>query len=181
MDAIRHAQREAGFNYSEVGATKGDLPANYVVDRREAQLGTGRQTFEAACQAMRQWKMFDLDWVQLISPDTPIATGKVVAIVARTLAFWAVGVCRIVYVIDAPRRFGFAYGTLAHVECGEERFLVEWRDDDSVWYSILAFSRPGSWLTWMGYLYARHCQRSFGAGSMRAMQRAVMQAASNIP
>jgi alpha-ketoglutarate-dependent taurine dioxygenase len=41
------------------------------------------------------------------------------------------------------RRFAFAYGTLAeHAESGEERFQVEWREDDSVWYDILAFSRP---------------------------------------
>lgn len=41
-------------------------------------------------------------------------------------------------------RFGFAYGTLpGHVESGEERFQIEWhRSDDSVWYDILAFSRP---------------------------------------
>ena len=54
--------------------------------------------------------------------------------------------CRVVYVVDEPGRFGLAYGTLpGHVERGEERFLVE-RDstDGSVWYDLLAFSRPNS-------------------------------------
>ena len=42
------------------------------------------------------------------------------------------------------RRFGFAYGTLpGHAESGEERFLIEWdQDEDGVWFDILAFSRP---------------------------------------
>ena len=42
------------------------------------------------------------------------------------------------------KRFGFAYGTLReHAESGEERFTVEWsRDDDRVWYDILAFFAP---------------------------------------
>ena len=37
------------------------------------------------------------------------------------------------------RKFGFAYGTLPdHAATGEERFLIEWnQDDDSVWYDIL--------------------------------------------
>jgi uncharacterized protein (UPF0548 family) len=173
IDALRQAQMSASFSYSEVGATRAELPASYVIDRREVLLGRGQDTFQAACRAMRQWKMFELPWLQLVSTDTPIAEGNVVAVVARTLGLWAVGACRIVYVIDGPRQFGFAYGTLAHVEHGEERFLVEWRPDDTVWYSILAFSRPGSWLTWLSYPYARHCQRSFGAASAQAMQRAV--------
>lgn len=173
--AFLATQQTADFSYPEVGATRGAIPAGYVVDRREIQLGTGRPAFDAACHALRNWKMFDLPWLQLEPPDVPIAEGSVVAIVARTLGLWAVGACRIVFVVDEPRRFGFAYGTLAHVERGEERFLIEWREDDTVWYSILAFSRPGSWLTWVGYTYARHCQQCFGQGSVAAMQRAVMQ------
>jgi uncharacterized protein (UPF0548 family) len=180
IEAFRRAQLAASFSYREVGATQWDPPTNYVIDRREVLLGSGQDTFEAACRAMRRWKMFELPWLQLVSTDTPIAEGNVVAIVARTLGLWAMGACRIVYVIAEPRRFGFAYGTLAHVERGEERFLLEWRHDDTVWYSILAFSRPGSWLTCVGYPYARHCQRCFGAGSMRAMQNAVMQPAMQI-
>ena len=44
----------------------------------------------------------------------------------------------------AVQRFGFAYGTLPdHAGSGEEGFLVEWgREEGSVWYDILALSRP---------------------------------------
>jgi uncharacterized protein (UPF0548 family) len=72
-------------------------------------------------------------------------------------------------------RFGFAYGTLPHhVERGEERFCVEWRHaDDSVWYDILAFSRPHHPLLIPGYPVARIVQRRFARDSKRAMLRAV--------
>lgn len=50
---------------------------------------------------------------------------------------------RVVYIVDEPRRRGFAYGTLpGHPEDGEEAFIVELRDDNSVWIVIRAFSRP---------------------------------------
>ncbi|GAA4171794.1 DUF1990 domain-containing protein [Gryllotalpicola koreensis] len=52
---------------------------------------------------------------------------------------------RIVYVIDDPKRVGFAYGTLhGHPESGEESFVLEHRDDDSVWLTVRSFSRPAS-------------------------------------
>jgi uncharacterized protein (UPF0548 family) len=52
---------------------------------------------------------------------------------------------RVVYVIDEPHKAGFAYGTLrGHPESGEEAFVVEQRDDGSVWLTIRAFSRPAN-------------------------------------
>ena len=97
---------------------------------------------------------------------------------ARVFGLWTVNVCRVVYVFEESsvvEKFGFAYGTLPrHVECGEERFTVEWhRDDDSVWYDILAFSKPGHILTRLGYPLARRLQKRFAVDSMQAMQRAV--------
>ena len=75
--------------------------------------------------------------------------------------------------IDEPKRFGFAFGTLpSHVECGEERFLVEWdRNDDNVWYDILAFSRPKFWVCRLGQPLVRRLQRKFARDSVAALQR----------
>lgn len=43
----------------------------------------------------------------------------------------------VVYVIDEPDRIGFAYGTTADgPESGEESFILERRDDDTVWLTI---------------------------------------------
>jgi uncharacterized protein (UPF0548 family) len=72
-------------------------------------------------------------------------------------------------------KFGFAYGTLAeHAERGEERFLVEWhQDDDTVWYDLLAFSKPGP-MARVGYPLARRLQKRFARDSKEAMKRAVV-------
>ena len=76
---------------------------------------------------------------------------------------------------DHVERYGFAYGTLeAHAESGEERFSIEWRrDDGSVWYDILAFSRPNHVLARLGYPLVRRLQKRFARDSHRAMLRAV--------
>ena len=69
---------------------------------------------------------------------------------------------RVVYVIDEPQRRGFAYGTLpGHPEEGEEAFVVERRDDDSVWLTIRAFSRPSNRWYWVGYPALRLLQAIF--------------------
>lgn len=59
-------------------------------------------------------------------------------------------------------------------QAGEERFAVEWRrDDDSVWYDIFTFSRPGCLLARLSYPVARAQQRLFARQSLAAVAAAV--------
>ena len=82
--------------------------------------------------------------------------------------------CRIVYVFEDDRRFGFAYGTLQdHAEQGEERFSIEWLEGDgSVWYSILAFSKPRKWQARIAKPLSRMLQKKFARDSLEAMRQA---------
>ena len=122
--------------------------------------------------------MFQLGWVELFHETAPIEIGSDVAVLVRVFGVWSLNACRIVYVMDEPepvRRFGFAYGTLPdHAERGEERFSIEWhRADDSVWYDLLAFSRPRHLLSRAGYPFTRRLQKRFARDSLAAMKRAV--------
>ncbi len=109
-------------------------------------------------------------------PTTPLQPGYTVVMLARVFGLWWLNGARIVYVIDEVtplRRFGFAYGTLPdHVERGEERFCVEHHADDTVWYDILAFSRPRYWMTRLAYPLTRRMQKRFVEQSKAAMGRA---------
>lgn len=169
------AQQHTDFSYRPLGLSPESPPSGYNVDHNRVELGTGAESFHAAVKAIQQWKMFDLDWMQLFSEKTPIETGSIVAIVVRHLGFWSMNACRIVYVIDEPERYGFAYGTLLdHAERGEERFMVEWRrEDDSVWYDLFTVSRPGP-MAMLGYPLARQLQKRFAQDSKKAMKRAVV-------
>jgi uncharacterized protein (UPF0548 family) len=164
------------FSYPEVGATRGDIPSGYNIDQYSTVLGRGDAVFESAKAAIRGWVPFRLDWIRTFSQAEP-ARGVGIAVVARLVGLWWTNVSRVIYMIDEPDRFGFAYGTLGHhAEMGEERFLVV-RDPDSgeVQYSILAFSRPRLMIARIGYPMSRAAQRKFGSGSLEAMRRATSE------
>jgi uncharacterized protein (UPF0548 family) len=172
---LRHRESDV-FSYAEVGRTyEPPFPDRYNLDHNRIQLGNGLDDFERAKSAIRAWVMFKVPGVELIPSDTPIETGRNVAMVAHHMGFHSLNSCRIVYTIDEPDRFGFAYGTLTeHVEVGEERFTVEFHDaTGDVWYDILAFSRPGNPFVKLGYPYARHLQKKFAVNSKKAMVKAV--------
>jgi uncharacterized protein (UPF0548 family) len=142
------------------------------------ELGKGEDTWQRATEAICAWRMFSMPWVSLYWPSAPIQVGTNVAVSVQHLGFYSLNACRIVYVVDEEspiKRFGFAYGTLAeHAETGEERFTIEWnREDDWVWYDILAFSRPRKMLARLGYPLSRLLQRRFAKDSKAAMLRAV--------
>lgn len=172
-------QRDKAFSYSEVGASYCDAPRGYILDHSRIRIGSGRQDYLLAKEAVRAWKMFDFSWLQLCWPDSPIAEGTTVAVLVRHLGFWSLNSCRIVYVMeeedDTVHKFGFAYGTLDdHAERGEERFLVQWdRKDDSVCYDVLAFSKPNSVLATLAYPLTRALQKKFAIDSQNAMRNAV--------
>lgn len=175
--AFIEAQRNCAFSYREQGATRSQPPRGYTIDHNRVQLGIGAAVYARATEAVRQWKMFDSSWTQLCWPDTSILPGSTVAVVARHYGFWSMNACRVSYVIDDPEphpRYGFAYGTLTgHAETGEERFMVELRpEDQSVWYDILAFSRPNG-LARLGYPLSRTLQKRFARDSKASMYRAV--------
>lgn len=170
-------QRNRTFSYREVGHTRKGAPPGYQVDHNRVQIGEGRAAFARAVEAMRNWKMFDLGWISAHPPTTPIVPGATVVLRIRHFGFWSLNACRIAYTIDDEGpvvRFGFAYGTLPdHGEKGEERFMVEWHHDDgSVWYDILAFSKPNHTLAKLGQPLARRLQKRFVRDSKRAMAKA---------
>jgi uncharacterized protein (UPF0548 family) len=178
IQAFLAAQARRSLTYAAVGATATTPPVGYVVDHTRMKIGAGEKVFAAARTVLDRWQQFRLGWLEASPEDTPIKEGQVVAILVQSLSLWWLNACRIVAVVDEDgpvQRFGFAYGTLPdHVGSGEERFLIEWnREDDGVWYDILAFSRPRHFLARLGYPWARRLQKRFGRESAAAMCRAV--------
>ena len=166
------SQSNLPSSYSEVGATQDNVPAGYTVDHNRTQLGRGAEIYERAINALKQWRQFELGWVTIEPRDVAIEVGATVAVKARACGLWSLNACHVVYIVDEIRRFGFAYGTLPdHVECGEERFLIEWNPaDDSVWYDILAFSKPQHPLVRAGAPVARLLQKRFARDSLAVMR-----------
>lgn len=148
--------------YGAVGATRAaDLlrfpPAGYRPIERRARIGHGVERWEFACGQAMSWgiqrrvgfgvlpvasaagprteSVFSPDGHEFLQPGDTVV-----------LRIWGMRApARVVYTVDEENRRGFAYGTLpGHPEDGEEAFIVERRDDGSVWIVIRAFSRPSS-------------------------------------
>jgi uncharacterized protein (UPF0548 family) len=133
------------LTYSEVGATAGDLPASYQHVTRRVMIGRGQQMFADAAIAVTGWQV-QLRAGLTVSASAPTAIPGTVAMLGLGIGPLRLGApCRVVYAVDQPRRQGFAYGTLpGHPESGEEAFIVEHHDDDTVSFAVTAFSRPST-------------------------------------
>jgi uncharacterized protein (UPF0548 family) len=176
LEKFLNEQKKLDFSYTFVGATQPDKnssPPGFTRDHNRIQLGTGETTFRKAVEAIKNWKAYALGWTQ-IYPNLQPEQGQTFCVAVNHFGFYSLSSLRIVYVVDEPKRFAFAIGTLpGHVEKGEERFMVEWLPDDRVYYDLLAFSRPQHPLVYLGYPVARQLQKRFARDSKAAMQKVV--------
>ena len=161
------------LTYWERGATAWQrMPAGYAHATTRGVIGRGEADWAAARHALRTWKVVpDGKWVEFY-PEPRVRAGAQVMVCFRLMRLWWTSPCRVVYVVDEPHRFGFAYGTLpGHVEQGEERFLVE-RDPltGEVAYEVRVMARarhPGARL--LPGLVAR-MQRRFREESLATLR-----------
>lgn len=140
--------RAAPFSYPDVGGTA-DLdsaPARHRVLRRTTEVGS---SFDEAVARLMSWRVHEAAGLRVRASSPQVAEGEVVEMQIP----WLPGLripCRVVTVVEAPDRVGFAYGTLpGHPESGEEAFTVA-RSAGRTTFSITAFSRPATRLARLG-------------------------------
>ena len=180
MDSFVRKVSAGGYN-TPLGVAGADAPRGWFVDDVDAIVGTGRDGFEAAAQAVRSWSHLDLGWFRVHRPEqTPLEPGVVVAYSTRIAGIWMSFACRIVSVIDGvepdgSQRFGYVYATIGnHAAKGEEQVLVSLdASTGEVHGSIRAVSRPARWFTWVGLPAARRAQRLFKPEALAALAAAV--------
>ena len=166
------------LSYEQVGLAK-QSPSDFRIDQASGVIGRGKTTFERAKLALREWRHFELGWVEIFPKNASIEPATTVAILVHHFGFWSLNGCRVVYELgDRPddTSFGFAYGTLTnHAEMGEEIFQVSISpESEEVFYRIRAASRPRATLARIGYPITRLLQARFRRDSIAAMQRAVI-------
>ncbi len=114
------AQRGAGFEVRNVGVGTGNRYGGIEFDESGTPLASA-----------------DLD-EQLFSADgEPFITAGVSATLVRGSLARDV---RVVFIVNETKRLGFAYGTIdQNGPVGEELYVVEQRDDDTVWATYRGF------------------------------------------
>jgi uncharacterized protein (UPF0548 family) len=163
--------RDADFTYSEVGATRGGtLPSGYGTLRRSLEIGVGTERFEQAARVLLGWDMHRRAGLHVRTSTEQVVPG---AVAVLRLGVGNLGVdapVRVVYLVDEPRRKGFAYGTLpGHPESGEEAFVVELHEDSAVTFTITAFSRSFTLLARVGGPISRAIQSRVTNRYLRAV------------
>lgn len=191
------AQPDAPLPYPAAGSTRDapadgsrppGLPRGWNLDHRRIQLGRGEAVYRAARAALWRFAPLNIGWVQPVTTAERPQPGGRGAMLVRAYGLWWVNAWRIVYVDDdrafpdGRRISAFAYGTLAaHAERGEERFMVDMLPDGTVWYDVLAFSRPHHWLARLGGPVTRRLQLRFGPASAERMRQAVAEMQGGTP
>ncbi|EPR77017.1 A3(2) glycogen metabolism protein [Leifsonia rubra CMS 76R] len=169
MDARTYPN--APVTYGAVGATRGSTftvlpPAGFRRVERSARIGHGDERWAFAHHQIMTWgvkrrsgfgvtllprdaagELLDLSKDSATHPKMRAGDTIILSIGRGRLT--AHEPVRVVYVVDEPTVAGFAYGTLeGHPLRGEESFMIERRDDNSVWITVRSFSRPAS-TKWM--------------------------------
>jgi uncharacterized protein (UPF0548 family) len=122
------AQRDGGLSLTDVRPAPGPMYTGVSFDAEGTPVAPSR---------LESDQRFDADGTPFVAPGTSVRLhGRV-----RGLSVDAE--LRVIFVIEEPRRVGFALGTVGgSVVSGEESFVVEWRHDDEVWFTVRAFDRP---------------------------------------
>ena len=131
-----------------------------------------RGDFDGVARDLFAWRMQERAGLRVSASDVPLRRGSVV------LMRWGPGrlsvaiPCRVLDVVDEPRRRGFTYGTLpGHPEAGEEQFVLEHLPDDLIRFTIRAVSRPASVLARLGGPISRAAQALMTRRYLRALDR----------
>ncbi|MCI4042265.1 DUF1990 domain-containing protein [Streptomyces sp. TRM75563] len=138
------------LTYPEVGATRlGPLPRGYHHLHHRTRVGRGEADLAAAGAAITEWRMHRASGARVEAPARRAEPGGSVRVSLGLGPLRFTAPCEVVWTVyGEDGRTGFGYGTRAgHPERGEECFVVDLADDGTVWFTVLAFSRPASWYT----------------------------------
>jgi uncharacterized protein (UPF0548 family) len=164
------AMRAAPLTYPVPLDPDAEPPTGFRVLHQSAVLT--RRDFDGAARDLFTWRMQERAGLRVSASDIPLRRGSVV------LMRWGPGrlsvpiPCRVLDVVDEPRRRGFTYGTLpGHPEAGEERFVLEQLADDRIRLTIRAVSRPASALARLGGPLSRAAQTLMTRRYLRALDQ----------
>ncbi|MEV8369343.1 DUF1990 family protein [Microbacterium sp. NPDC064584] len=126
------AQRGAGLTLTDVRPAAGPMYSGVSFDAEGTPVTPSRLEAD---------QRFDSDGTPYVGP------GTTVRLEGRVRGQRADGELRVIFAVEEPRRIGFALGTVGgSVVSGEESFMIEWYDNDEVWFTVRAFDAPAALL-----------------------------------
>ncbi|MFT4306825.1 MAG: DUF1990 family protein [Microbacterium sp.] len=150
-----HAQRDAGLQISDLRPASGPAYTGVSFDEQGQPVAPTR--FEAD-------QRFDED-------GTPyVGAGMTLRLHGRVGSHSADAEVRVIFVVEERRRIGFALGTVGDsVVSGEESFMLDWYENDEVWFTVRAFDAPVAVRYRMLPQLVRHRRRELAQRYLRAI------------
>ncbi|GAA4929450.1 DUF1990 family protein [Actinoplanes utahensis] len=157
------------LTYPQVGATRtGSLPAGYRHLRHRTAIGAGEDVLARAGAAILSFRMHRAIGARITADAGRAAPGVLLTIGLGPLR----APCEVVWTVEEGDRIGFAYGTRpGHPAVGEEAFVVERDEQDAVWFTVTAFSRPAGTLMRVAGPLAVGFQHAFARACGLALRR----------
>jgi uncharacterized protein (UPF0548 family) len=159
---VGNTARVSQLTYAPIGATRdGQLPPGYRHLHYRLLLGSGADLQRRAGEAVVTFGMHRATGARVDASGARAAPGVRVTVRLGPLR----APCEVVWASPT----GFGYGTLTgHPAAGEEAFQVVRDEQDRVWFTVTAFSRPAGRLMRLGgpvavlfqHAYARLCGRA---------------------
>ncbi len=149
------AQRGAGLALSDVRPAAGPMYSGVSFDAEGNAIAPSRTVAD---------QRFDAD-------GTPfVGAGTTIRLAGRIKGMRADGEYRVIFAVEESRRVGFALGTVSDaVVSGEESFMLDWYDNDEVWFTVRAFDAPNSIFYRMIPALTRRRRRELFQGYLRAI------------
>lgn len=149
------AQRGAGLTLTDVRPASGPMYSGVSFDAEGNAIAPSRSETDLR---------YDAD-------GTPyVGAGTTVHVEGRVKGLRADAELRVIFAIEEPRRVGFALGTVGDsVVSGEESFMLEWHDNDEVWFTVRAFDAPSAFFYKMFRGLIRRRRRELFTRYLRAI------------
>ncbi|UUT35320.1 DUF1990 family protein [Microbacterium elymi] len=149
------AQRDGGLTVTDVRPAAGPMYTGVSFDHEGHPIAPSRQEAD---------QRFDAD-------GTPwVGSGTTLRLHGRVNGMKADAELRVIFVVEEPRRVGFALGTVADsVVSGEESFMIDWLDNDEVWFTVRAFDAPRSFFYRMLPTLVKRRRRALSQRYLRAI------------
>lgn len=149
------AQRAAGLSVEDVRPASGPAYAGVSFDADGNPVAPSKREVE---------QRFDAEGTPFAGP------GMTLRLRGHVARMRADAELRVISVTEEARRIGLVLGTVGgSVVSGEELFDIEWRDDDSVWFTVRAFDAPNSVLYRMVPGLLRRRRKELFARYLRAI------------
>jgi len=149
------AQRGAGLTLKDVRPASGPMYSGVSFDAEGNAVAPSRTETD----------------LRYDSDGTPyVGAGTTVRVDGRVGGMRADAELRVIFAVEEPRRVGFALGTVGEsVVSGEESFMLDWHDNDEVWFTVRAFDAPRAVLYRMLPALVRRRRRELFTRYLRAI------------